>query len=170
MKEVNLKSLHSVRFNFMTFWKRKNWKDKSKISGYQGLGGGREGWIGRAQRSFLVMNLFCVILEWWILVIVHLSKSRECTIHSAGCLFSRVLLFVMLWTVACQAPLSMGFSRQEYWSGLPCPPPRDLPNPGTEPTSLKSPALAGGFFTTSAIWEVPLQCEEWTLTYIVDLS
>ena len=48
------------------------------------------------------------------------------------------------WTVACQAPLSMGFSRQEYWSGLPCPPPGDLPDPGIEPVT---PALAGGFFT-----------------------
>jgi len=48
-----------------------------------------------------------------------------------------------------QAPLSMGFSRQEYWSGLPCPPPGDLPNPRTEPTSLRSPALAGRFCTTS---------------------
>ena len=57
------------------------------------------------------------------------------------------------WTVACQAPLSMGFSRQEYWSGLPCPSPRDLPNPGFEPVSLGSPALAGEFFTTSATWE-----------------
>ena len=57
------------------------------------------------------------------------------------------------WTVACQAPLSMGFSRQEYWSGLPCPSPRDLPNPGIEPASLGSPALAGEFFTTSATWE-----------------
>ena len=50
-------------------------------------------------------------------------------------------------TVACQAPLSMGFSRQEYWGGLPCPPPGELPNPGVEPESLTS-ALAGGFFTT----------------------
>ena len=47
----------------------------------------------------------------------------------------------------------MGFSRQEYWSGLPCPPPGDLPDPGMEPTSLTSPALAGGLFTTSATWE-----------------
>ena len=54
-----------------------------------------------------------------------------------------------------QPPLSMGFSRQEYWSGLPCPPPGDLPNPGIEPVSLMSPALAGGFFTTSATWEAP---------------
>ena len=59
--------------------------------------------------------------------------------------FSRVQLFVTLWTVACQAPLSVGFSRQEYWSGLPFPPPGDIPDPGTKPTS---PALAGGFFTT----------------------
>ena len=58
------------------------------------------------------------------------------------------------WTIACQAPLSMGFSRQEYWSWLPCPPPGDLPNPGTEPISLMSPALAGRFFTTSTTWKV----------------
>ena len=56
-------------------------------------------------------------------------------------------------TAARQAPLSMGFSRQEYWSGLPCPPPGDLPDSGIEPTSLKSPALAGRFFTTSATRE-----------------
>ena len=64
--------------------------------------------------------------------------------------FSRVRLFATLWTAARQAPLSMGFSRQECWSGLPCPPPGDLPNPGIKPVSLSSPALAGGFFTTSA--------------------
>ena len=55
---------------------------------------------------------------------------------------------VIPWTVAHQPPLSMGFSRQEYWSGLPFSPPGDLPNPGIEPASLASPALAGGFFTT----------------------
>ena len=54
---------------------------------------------------------------------------------------------------AYQAPLSMGFSRQEYWSGLLCPPPGDLPKPGIEPGSPMSPALAGGFFTTRATWE-----------------
>ena len=57
--------------------------------------------------------------------------------------FSHVRLFAILWTVACQTPLSMAFSRQEYWSGLPCPPPGDLPDPGTEPLSLVSPAAAG---------------------------
>ena len=68
---------------------------------------------------------------------------------------SHVQLFVMLWTIACQAPLSMGFSRPEYWSGLPFLPPGDLPDPGIKPTSLMSSALAGGFFTTSGNWEAP---------------
>ena len=63
---------------------------------------------------------------------------------------SHVQLFATLWTVAHQASLSIGFSRQEYCSGLPCPPPGDLPNLGIEPVS---PALAGTFFTTSATWE-----------------
>ena len=59
--------------------------------------------------------------------------------------FSFVLLFVALWTMVCQGPLSMGFSRQEYWSGLPFPHPGDLPDPGIEPGS---PASADRFFTT----------------------
>ena len=70
--------------------------------------------------------------------------------------FSHVQFFATLWTVARQTLLSMGFSKKEYWSGLPCPPPGDLPNPGTELTSLMSPALAGWFFTTTATWEA--QC------------
>ena len=63
--------------------------------------------------------------------------------------FSHVWLLAVPWTVACQAPQFMGFSRQEYWSGFPCPSPGDLSDPGIEPLSLASPALAGGFFTTS---------------------
>ena len=59
-------------------------------------------------------------------------------------MLSRVQLFATPWTVAHQAPLTMEFSRQEYWSGLPFPTPGDLPNPGINP---ESPALAGGFFT-----------------------
>ena len=55
--------------------------------------------------------------------------------------------------VALQALLSMGFSRQEYWNGLPCPPSGDLSNPGIEPVSLMSSALASGFFTIGATWE-----------------
>ena len=63
--------------------------------------------------------------------------------------FSCVWLFATLWTVACQASLSTGFSRLEYWSGLPCSP-GDIPDPGIEPVSLVYPTSAGGFFTTSA--------------------
>ena len=62
--------------------------------------------------------------------------------------FSCVRLFATPWTVAPQPPLSMGFSRQEFWSGLPCPLPGDLPDPGIQPMPLTSPASAGGFFTT----------------------
>ena len=97
--------------------------------------------------------------------------------------FSRVWLFVIPWTTAHQAPLSTGFFRQEYWSGLPFPSPGDLPDPGIEPASLMPPALAGRLFTTSAPGE-PLckQCPSikteilwsgdsidfclWTLTYL----
>ena len=68
-------------------------------------------------------------------------------------LLSRVWLFATPWTSAHQASLSMRFPRQEHWSGLPCPPPGDLPDPRIEPASLVSPALAGGFFTTSATWK-----------------
>ena len=57
---------------------------------------------------------------------------------------SRVQLFAALWTVAHQAPLTMGFSRQEYWSGMPCPPPRDHPNPGIKPVFLMSSAWQVG--------------------------
>ena len=89
-----------------------------------------------------------------------------------------VWLFVTLWTVARQAPLSLGFSRQEYWSGLPSPPPGDLMDPGIKPSSFTSPALAGRFFfffffffTTSAHLEVKslshfqLFATPWTVAY-----
>ena len=72
----------------------------------------------------------------------------ECVLNHYSC----VWLFVALWTVAHQAPLSMGFSRQEHWNGLPCPP----PGGSSGPMSPAPPALADGFFTTSATWEVPI--------------
>ena len=71
--------------------------------------------------------------------------------------FSCIRLFVTPGTAARQAPLSMEFSGQEFWSGLPFPPAGDFPHPRTEPVSLSSPALTGRFFTTSATWEV--QCD-----------
>ena len=71
--------------------------------------------------------------------------SLMCLMHA---LLSHVWLFATLWTVACQVPLSMKFPRQEHWSGLPFPPPGDLPDTGIELTSLVFPALVGRFFTT----------------------
>ena len=67
--------------------------------------------------------------------------------------FSHVRLFVTVWTVAHQVPLSIGFSKQEYWSGLPGPPPGIFPTQGLNPSHYVS-CIAGGFFTTSATWDV----------------
>ena len=75
-----------------------------------------------------------------------MKHSIDCAVLNC---FSPVRLFVTLWTVACQVPLSMGFPRQKHWRGFPFPSPGDLPNPGMKPASLASPALAGGFFTTT---------------------
>ena len=84
-------------------------------------------------------------------------SSSHASISSVACmhtqLLSRVQLFATLWTVARQAPLSMVFSRQEYWNGLPFPPPGDLLNPGIKPMSTSYPALASRLFTISTTWE-----------------
>ena len=80
------------------------------------------------------------------------GKGQWCVVLRC---FSPVWLSVTPWNVNCQDPLSMRFSRQEYWSGFPCFSPGNLLDPGIEPTSLESLALAGGFFTTSATWEAP---------------
>ena len=80
-------------------------------------------------------------------------RTYVCLLSHLSC----VRLFATLWTVAIQVPLSMGFSRQEYWSGLPCPSPGALPNPGIEPVSLTSPASARGFFATNATWEIDVK-------------
>ena len=73
-----------------------------------------------------------------------LLQVHACTLSR----FGHVQLLATLWTVVCQAPLSVGFSGQEYWSGVPRPSPGDLPHPGIEPTSLLSLVLTGRFFTT----------------------
>ena len=73
--------------------------------------------------------------------------------YECACAYSVASDSATPWTVAHQAPLSMGFSWREHWSGLPRPPPGDLPHPGIEPESLTSPALASGFFTTHTTWE-----------------
>ena len=86
----------------------------------------------------------------YMLILPIQNKTTAYSSH-AFCLlscFSRVWLFEILFTIAHQAPLSMGFSRQEYWKGLPFCPPGDLPDPGIKPGSCLSPSLAGEFFAT----------------------
>ena len=87
------------------------------------------------------------------------SSAQSPGSDQCECMCAQSCLCVAPWTEARQAPLSMGFSRQEYWSGLPCPFPGDLPHPGIEPVSLASHALAHVFFTTSTTWEAPVQCQ-----------
>ena len=79
------------------------------------------------------------------------SIRKFCHFFHVMCPVAQLCLFRASWTLAHQAPLPMEFLRQGYWSGGPCPTPGDLPNPGVQPMSLVSPALAGGVFTTSAI-------------------
>lgn len=89
-------------------------------------------------------------------------SAKECTGHRVKSL-SHARLFATPWTAARQAPLSLGFSRQEYWSRLPCPPSGDLPDSGIKPTSRMSPVLAGGFFWQ---WWFPFGSGPGKTTYI----
>ena len=89
--------------------------------------------------------------EFFIFAHIFPSPAIACLPSYVSC----IRLCVTLWTVAHQIPLSMGFSKQKYWSELPCPPPGDLLDPGIKPASLRSSALAGRFLTTRATWESP---------------
>ena len=82
-------------------------------------------------------------------------------VHVLNC----VWLFAALWTIAHQAPLSMEFSRQEYWSGVPFPSLGDLLDPGIKPLSLAFSALADRFFTTSVTWEAPFLSCLWSISW-----
>ena len=101
------------------------------------------------------------VLEWgviysWFKILLLVSHVQISYTYTQAVLCSVVSwLFAAPWTVAHQAPLSMGFSRQEYWNELPFPTPEDLSNPGIEIMILASSALADGFFTTTTTWEVP---------------
>ena len=92
-------------------------------------------------------------------------KKVLCKIETTCMLshFSRVRLLTTPWTVASQDPLLMGLSRQKYWSGLSCPPPGNFSNPGIEPASLMSPAVAGRVLYTRVLstWEAP-----WNTNYV----
>ena len=85
------------------------------------------------------------------------ARMRACMLSH----FNHVWLFATLWTIASQAPRFMGFCRQEYWSGLPCRPPGDLPDPKIKSASLTSSTLADGFFTTSVTRQVGGRCNNW---------
>ena len=116
-------------------------------------------WVIREaqEKSFCNLNsYFYPISGLWISV--H-AKSLSC-----------VWLFATLWTIALHALLSMGFCRQEYWSGLPLSSPVDLPHPGIEPMSLMCPALAGRFFTTNATWEVNFSRKAWMIHLTIFFS
>ena len=124
--------------------------------GLPSMGSHRVGhnWSDLAAAAVTELGIQVIQEEWRKLLAPQPSVYPHVTCCAVLSHFSHVPLFVTLWTIALQAPLSMGFSRQEYWRGLLCPPPGDLPNPGIKPLSLRSP-LAGRFFTTSAIWESP---------------
>ena len=97
---------------------------------------------GRAQSIPEKIKLFLCLFSVSCVIFQKEFSFLPCVLSRC----SHVQLFLTLWSIAHQAPLAMGFSKQEYWSGLPFSPPEALPNPGIEPTSLVSPALAGRFF------------------------
>ena len=132
----------------------------TKAEGRQGKGDCNEDFKTRRNRRDYKET---VKPQTWLFKRKELHKNVKEGATSVLSCFSRVRLFATLWTAAQQAPLSMGFSSQEHWSGLPFPSPGDLPDPGIEPMTLLFPALAGRFFTTNATWEAPgspKECEK----------
>ena len=133
-----------------------------------GTNGFHDSILKATERGIFCFNMYLFIWLHQVLVAWHrLLSSCCCRLSSCGLwpwlphntwtlfpmpawvlsCFSQVWQFATPWTVAHQAPLSMGFSRQEYWRGLPCPPPGHLPDPGIEPEPLASPTLADRLFT-----------------------
>ena len=101
-----------------------------------------------------VSHILSIYLGWPYIALAHSFIELQNTpvlLFTMCYIASIVSDSVTPWTGAHQAPLSTGFSRQEYWSGLPCPSAGDLPNPGIGPESLMSPALPGGFFAINTI-------------------
>ena len=112
---------------------------------------------------FLKLTQDCILLVFISLdfVLLVICKQYNCVcVCVCVCVLSRVQLFATPWTIAHQALLSMNFPRQEYWSGLPCSPPGDLPDPEIEPTSFASPVLAGIFFTTMPPGKPQYNCDQ----------
>ena len=112
-------------------------------------------WNSNSLIAEMVLLIFITIINtlyttYWV-VINGYHKYLLCMHEVHACVLSHVGLFETLWTVACQAPLSMGFFRQAYWSGLPFTPPGDLPDPWMEPTFPVSSELQGRLFICWAI-------------------
>ena len=105
----------------------------------------------RKQLLSLISDFLLLILRTQNSLSLYCKNGQLLSMCVLNCI-SCVQLFATLWMVARQAPLSMGFSRQEFWSRLPCPTPGDLPDSGIEPASLTSPELTGEFFPTSVTW------------------
>ena len=154
-----LPTLNSIRalWGFIgSVFIEKNWWEGFELSGEFGFGGitfivcshclvitDRPQYCERWRSSCVQMETETASGEW-------VECCRQPYAARMLSCFSHVQLFVTLWTVAHQTPLSMGSVRQGYWSGLPWPLPAYVPSPGTEPVSLASSASAGRFFTTSA--------------------
>ena len=116
--------------------------------------------------------LCALCLSQWAYVI-NLRKISHCGKQSCGvwgCLLSHIWFFASPWTLARQTPLSMGFPREEYWSGSPFPSPGDLLHPGIEPASPVSPALAGDFFTTEPLGKPRKQPCHPVMCYVLDYT
>ena len=138
----------------LTHWKRPWCWERLKAG--DGNDRGRDGWM--ASPTWWTWVWVSSRSWWWTgrpgQAVHGVAKSRTRLSDWTELMWlSHALLFVSLLTVAHQAPLSMGFSRQEYCSKLPCPPLGDLPDPGIKLQSLMSPALEGGFFLTNATWD-----------------
>ena len=113
-------------------------------------------WLPQRSNPMWLCQFSCSLYLTFILGTQAISTCMhmvgECVLNH----YSFVRLFADLWTIVPQAPRSMGFSRQEHWNGLPCLPPGDFLDPGIEPGSPASSALADEFFTTSATLKVPI--------------
>ena len=149
----------------LTHWKS-SWCWERLKSGREGDDRGWDGWMASLTRWTWIEatpgagdgqgRLVCC--SPWGRKESDMTKQLNWTDTVVLSLFSHIQLFATLWTVAHQAPLSMGFCRQEYWGGLSCPLPGNLPNLWIESRSLMLPVLAGRFFTTKATWEAQLYC------------
>ena len=140
-----LLSLPSLHFCFFLFSSYQEWYLQLSLAIVQEL------WRDRKMSQNYVYRLLTVYSIIY-LAILHFIKYSTCLLSHFSC----VWLFATPWIVACQAPLSMGFCRQEYWRGVPCPPPGDHPDSGIEPMSFTSPTLAAAFFTTASTWKAQL--------------